>query len=69
MAGLELNAIDIKTANVSTGEFGRIYQEGQRKATNYFAELKGTRKIPLANRAQRQRHMSLTASRDFDNTL
>ena len=69
LAGLELNSIDVKTANVSIGEFGRIYQEGQRRAANYFANLNGTRQTLLVNRAQRQRHLSMTASKDLDVAL
>eukprot|EP01043_Picozoa_sp_COSAG02_P005792 COSAG02_NODE_159_length_32891_cov_17.822518_13_plen_234_part_00 len=69
MAGLELNSMDLKTAKVSIGEFGRIYQEGQRRAANYFAGRNGTRNVIPVNRAQRQRHLSMTASKDLDRAL
>ena len=69
LSGLELNPIDLKQAYFSVGDFGRIFAEGQRRAGNYVAELKGEGKNLPLNSLQRHRHMRMTASIDLDRSL
>lgn len=68
LAGLELNSIDVHTATNSVGEYARIYEESQRKASNYFAALTGRSKlVPTASSCSR--HLGVTGSKDLVSSL